>query len=129
MILKYHSSISRKLSYSTKFVYAYEAGCLGYSLFYQLKQYDIECVILAPKSIKEFGNSKVKTDKGDCVNIAKTTAFNLGKIVHVPTKEDNEIKEVLRMRDAHKNHHKKTKQQINAFLLRLGIKYTDGKNY
>ena len=42
-LLKYHSSISRKLTYSSKFVYAYEAGCLGYSLYYQLKNYDIEC--------------------------------------------------------------------------------------
>lgn len=128
-LLKYHSLVSKQLSYSKEFVYSYEAGCLGYSLFYQLKQYDIECIILAPKSIKEFGNSKVKTDKRDCINIAKTAAFNLGKIVHIPTNEDNEIKEVLRMRDTHKNHLKKTKQQINAFLLRLGIKYTDGKNY
>lgn len=128
-LLKYHSSISKQLSYSTQYVYSYEAGCLGYSLYYQLKEYDIECIILAPKSIKEFGNSKVKTDKRDCINIAKTAAFNLGKIVHVPTNADNEIKEVLRMRDTHKNHLKKIKQQINAFLLRLGVKYTDGKNY
>lgn len=44
--------------------------------------------------------------------------------MHVPNKDDLNVREYLRMRNAHKEAVKKVKQQILAFLLRQGIKYS-----
>lgn len=127
-LLKFHKKITGKIANSNDFVYGYEAGCLGYWLFKELESYDLECKILAPNTIHNFGNNRVKTDKRDCENIAKTLAYGLGKYVYVPDDEDNCVKEYIRMRDTHKNHLKKTKQQISAFLLRHGYRFTEGKS-
>ncbi len=47
--------------------------------------------------------------------------------VHIPTEQDNEVKEYIRVRSGHKNALKKVKQQILSFCLRHGYRYTDTK--
>ncbi len=36
-----------------RFVCGYEAGCLGYTLYHQLTEHHVECVILAPTTMLE----------------------------------------------------------------------------
>ena len=90
----------------------------------------INCVILAPTTMmKPAGKKKIKTDKRDAALIARCLASNNFSPVHVPTTQDEEVKEFLRMRDDHKLALKKVKQQILAFCLRHGYSYTATKNY
>ena len=35
------------------FICGYEAGCLGYTLYHQLTEHDVNCVILAPTTMLE----------------------------------------------------------------------------
>lgn len=128
-LLEFNRSLKENYPVGTEFIYGYEAGCLGYSLYFQLRDYAITCRIIAPTTVQNFGNKKVKTDRRDSENIAKTMAFGLGKYVNIPSEKDMEIREYIRLRDAHKKQLKKLKQQISSFLLRQGIKYTEGKNY
>ncbi len=86
------------------------------------------CVILAPSRIPKAKN-EIKTDKRDAMKIAKYFAYNDYSTVYVPTKEDHQVKEYIRMRDVHKTALKKVKQQILAFGLRNGFHFTAGKNY
>ncbi len=101
----------------------YEAGCLGYSLYHELDNAGVSCVILAPSTMEMPGGKRIKTDKRDAWLIAKCLANGGYNSVHVPTAKDEDIRDYLRMRDDHKDHQKAIKQQINAFCLKHGYKY------
>ena len=107
--------------------YGYEAGCLGYTLYHQLTNAGIKCVILAPTTMLTQQGQRVKTDKRDARLIAQCLCYGGYHPVYIPTGKDNAVKEYLRMRDDHKLALKKLKQQINAFVLRHGYQYTGTK--
>ena len=98
----------------------YETGCLGYSLYWQLAERGIDCDILAPSTMQRSAKNKVlKNDRRDARNIAVNLASGTYKSVHIPTEEDIEIKEYIRMMHDFKIESKKVKQHINAFILRF----------
>ena len=112
------------------FVCGYEAGCLGYTLYHQLTSHHVRCVIVAPSSLPTHnGKKKIKTDKRDARKIAKCLAHHDYSAVHVPTAEDEEIKEFIRMRNDHKQALKKIKQQILSFCLRHNYRYLNGNKH
>ncbi len=106
----------------------YEAGCLGYSLYESLTNAGIKCVILAPTTMLSQQGKRIKTDKRDALLIAKCLCYGGYHAVHIPTSEDNAVKEYLWMRDDHKIAAKKIKQQLNAFCIRHGLIY-EGNNW
>ena len=105
----------------------YEAGCLGYTLYHQLSNAGIKCVILAPTTMLTQQGQRIKTDKRDAHLIAQCLCYGGYHPVYIPTGEDDSVKEYLRMRDDHKLALKKLKQQINAFVLRHGNQFTGTK--
>ena len=123
-VIKYIASVRKHYPDGTEFVCGYEAGCLGYSLYNELSAHHVKCVILAPTTMPNLNNQRYKTDKRDAENIAKCMAYHTYKEVYVPSKEDNRIKEYIRMRDDHKVAIKRIKQQILAFCLRFDKKYS-----
>lgn len=126
-LLEYFNFVTNNIGNKhIQIVCGYEAGCLGYSLKKQLDDYDIKCIIMAPSTILNINNKRVKTDKRDAENIAKNLAFNTYKEVKMLDERDEEVKEYIRMRDDHKTALKKVKQQIAAFILRHGKKYDLG---
>lgn len=128
-ILKYIERMRTFFGEDAKFICGYEAGCLGYSLYNNLATCGIECKIMAPTTMMRENDRRVKTDSRDACLIARCLAFHTYHEVYVPTEEIVEVKEYLRMRNCHKNHLKKIKQQILAFCLREGIHYGDGGNW
>lgn len=107
------------------FVCGHEAGYLGFTLYRELTAQNIKRVILAPTTILVAGGrKKVKTDNRDAAHIARCLAHHDYSSVHIPTEQDEQIKEFLRMRDDHKIALKKVKQQIIAFCIRYGYHYT-----
>ena len=127
-ILNYLKKVQENYGGPCEFLCGYEAGCLGFTLYEQLKAHSVPCVILAPSKMPKVKN-EIKTDKRDAMKIAKCLAYNDYSAVYVPTREDHQVKEYIRMRDAHKTALKKLKQQILAFCIRNGFRFTDGKNY
>jgi len=107
----------------------YEAGSLGYSLYHQLASHGVDCVILAPTSMPETRRKGVKNDKRDARKIALCLANNTYSPVYIPTKEDEAVKEYIRMRDDHKVTVKKLKQQIISFCTRHGKFFSEGSNW
>ena len=128
-ILKYLNAVRSAIGNDVEFLCGYEAGCLGFTLYHQLTRCEVNCVILAPTTMVKTTNKKVKTDKRDAANIAKCLAYHTYSPVHIPTKQDEQVKEYIRMRDDHKLALKKVKQQILAFCLRHGFVYTATKNH
>jgi transposase len=128
LVLKYLERMRSIFGEDSHFVCGYEAGCLGYTLYHQLTNHNVECIILAPTTmLVENGKKRIKTDKKDAAKIAKSLAFRTYSPVHIPTDKDEQVKEYIRMREDHKVALKKVKQQILSFCLRHGLTYDDTK--
>ncbi len=126
-VLKYLEFLRTVYGNDTNFICGYEAGCLGYTLYHQLTNCNVNCVILAPSTMLEQRSRKrIKTDKRDAELIGRCLAQHNYSPVHIPSETDEQIKDFLRMRDDHKLALKKVKQQILAFCLRHDYHY-DGK--
>jgi len=129
-VVKYLERIEQNIGGDCHFQCGYEAGSLGYSLYHQLADHGIECVILAPSTMATTTRKKgIKTDKRDASKIAKCLAYNMYSPVYVLDGEDNAIKEYIRMRNDTKEALKKIKQQTLALCMRHGKRFTEGRNY
>lgn len=128
-ILNYLEAMRFHYGQDALFICGYEAGCLGFTLYHQLTYHHVQCVILAPTTmLVQQGKKRIKTDKRDAALIARCLAHHDYSAVHVPTAQDEETKEFIRMRDDHKLALKKIKQQILAFCLRHNCSYS-GNNW
>jgi len=129
MVMKYIEKIRKNYPSEVEIECGYEAGCIGYTLYRQLTEHGVKCVILAPTTMAITNKGRIKTDKRDAGNIARCLAFHTYSEVRVPTAEDEAVKDYIRMRDDQKKALKIIKQQILAFVLRHGYRYEGGKNY
>lgn len=105
----------------------YEAGCTGYSLYHQLEDKGVNCVILAPTTMLAPTGKRIKTDSRDALMIANCLATGGYKAVHIPNEQDEAVRDYLRMRDDHVLALTKNRQQINAFCMRHGYYYKENK--
>jgi transposase len=117
------------LDEKTDILCGYEAGCFGYSLYHQLRERKIHCVILAPTTMPAPRGPRIKTDIRDAFEIARCLINGNYNHVYVLDDVDNDVKEYVRMRDDHKIAFKRIKQQIGAFCLRLGFQYSEGTRW
>ena len=120
-ILKYLNAVRSAVGNDVEFLCGYEAGCLGFTLYHQLTRYEVNCVILSPTTMVKTTNKKVKTDKRDAANIAKCLAYHTYSPVHIPTKQDEHVKEYIRMRDDHKQALKKSNSRFSLFACGRGM--------
>ena len=127
-LIKYLQKLDHLQGNKAKFVCGYEAGCLGYTLYNELKAKGYTCVILAPTTIPSTAR-EIKTDKRDALKIARCLAYGTYSAVYVPTEQDNAVKEYIRMRDDVQQLLKETKQQIGALCLRHGQIYLGKSNW
>ena len=112
------------------FICGYEAGCLGFTLYRQLADHNVKCIVMAPTTLlRPSGKKKVKTDKRDAALLARCLAHHDYCPVHIPTELDEQVKEYIRMRCDHKVALKKVKQQILAFCLRHGYCFTEASHW
>ena len=67
-VVKYLNRLNKEIGEDCNFICGYEAGCLGYSLYHQLKRIGIECIILAPTTMPVSQKDRIKTDRRDAEN-------------------------------------------------------------
>lgn len=107
-----------------EFQTCYEAGCLGFSLYKEMVKLGINCKIVAPTTLHKSADSNVKkNDRRDAKMLARNLAYGTCSFVHIPDEIDQETREYIRMRMAHKREIKRIKNMINSFCLRNGHKY------
>lgn len=130
-VVKYLNKMRRAaFAEGTEFIVAYEAGGAGYSLYRALKDKDVDCIILAPTTMKRtIQEEKMKTDKRDARMIARCLAYGMASQVTPLSEEDESVRDYIRMRDDHKKELKRVKQEIIAFCRRKGLEYTETKSY
>lgn len=103
--------------------FVYEAGPCGYEIYRHLTCRGFECMVTAPSLIPKRSGCRIKNDRRDAQNLCRL--FRAGELtsVHVPTEEDEAMRDLIRARDDAKSAEKKAKQRLSAFLLRHGIRY------
>jgi transposase len=104
-------------------VAAYEAGCMGYTLYRAASKKGIDCRVLAPNKIVRAGSDKIKTDKRDAILIARMLKHEEGESIYIPTADDEATRDLLRCRNDLKDDMRRAKQRLTKFLLRLGHIY------
>lgn len=103
----------------------YEAGCFGFWLHDNLKEYGVECIVTPPSLVPmEYGN-KVKTDRRDSDKLAQLLAKDLLKSVYVPSKEEVLHRQTLRQRNQMVKDRVRTQNRIKSALRLFGLGVPD----
>jgi len=119
-VRKFFHSLQKK---GTAFA-AYEAGGMGFELERFLSQMTIQCIVAVPSKIAKKPGDRVKTDRRDAIQIARLLRSSDLDAVHVPTREDEAVRDFLRARADVKLDHTRTKHRLAKFLMRHGHIYT-----
>jgi transposase len=103
---------------------AYEAGCLGFDLYHFLAKQGIACEIIPANTVFRPGNEKkIKTDRRDAVLIARMLKRGETQGIHIPSREEEAVRDFIRGRGDLVDDLTRTKQRIQKFLLRHGYRY------
>lgn len=126
-LMKYINEVKRRNN-TDEVLCGYEAGCLGFTLYKQLLDNDVNCVVMAPSTITTIHQNKKmrrKNDKKDALALAKALGYKEYSSVNIPSDDDLQIRDYIRMRDDHKDDLKRIKQRILSLCLRSGHQYKD----
>jgi len=101
----------------------YEAGPTGFVLARRLLKLSFECIVVAPSKIPTQSGDRVKTDRRDARKLARL--FRAGELsgIHIPSVEDEVIRDVCRGRTDAVDERSRTKKQLLSFMLRNGYRY------
>ncbi len=108
--------------------FCYEAGPCGYGLYRQITELGHDCSVVAPSLIPRRPGDRVKTDRRDSAALARLHRAGELTPVWVPDQEQEAMRDLTRAREDMKQLERRSKQRLNAFLLRHGRNYTSGKS-
>jgi transposase len=118
----------KKLGTTEQLKVCYEAGPTGYGIYRLLLSLGVDCDVIAPSLIPQKPGDRVKTDRRDAIRLAQL--FRAGELtsVHVPTKEDEALRDLVRAREDAKEDELRAKHRLTKFLLRHDIHPAKGIN-
>jgi transposase len=111
----------------TKLHFCYEAGPCGYGVHRQIAASGHGCDVVAPSLIPKRPGDHVKTDRRDCVTLAKLLRAGELTPVWVPDAAHEAMRDLVRARLAAMETLRRARQQLHGFLLRHGRVYSGGK--
>lgn len=104
----------------------YEAGPTGFGFVRDLIAAGYPADVVATSKILRGNSSDPKTDNIDCSTLAEHASKGILKYIAIPTIEEEEDRQVVRLRDQLKKKRKSNRQQIKSFLLMHGIDEPEG---
>ena len=104
--------------------FCYEAGPCGYGLHRLLSERGHDCMVVAPSLIPVRAGDRVKTDRRDAVMLAKLHRAGELTPVWVPDAAHEAMRDLVRARATASRMLTKSRQHLQAFLLRHGRIYT-----
>lgn len=110
-------------------LWCYEAGPCGYVLHRHLLDLGQDCQVVAPSKIPKNAGDRIKTDRRDSMNLARLLRNGDLHPVWVPDLEQESMRDLTRAYGDIKQQQKKARQQLSAFLLRHGCRYTTGRSH
>lgn len=107
---------------------SYEAGPTGFGLARKLRAagYDVE--VISPAHTPRAAVRTAKTDRIDCRNLARLSAKGDLHPVCIPTVEQEEDRQLVRLRGQRVDRLKELKVQVKSFLLFHGLEEPKGLN-
>lgn len=102
-------------------LFCYEAGPCGYDLYRQIIALGHDCQVVAPSLIPKKPGDRIKTDRRDAHKLAQSLRNGDLTVVWVPDEEQESMRDLTRARGDFKTLERKTRQQLNAFVLRHGF--------
>ncbi|MGG4106404.1 IS110 family transposase [Paenibacillus lautus] len=119
---EYHIlKVLRKLGQPHELNICYEAGPTGYPLVRLLIAHGYHCIVIAPSLMPSRPGERVKTDRRDAIRLAQLLRAGELTSVHVPTPEEEALRDLVRMREDVKEDRTRIRQRIGKFLLRHQI--------
>jgi transposase len=110
----------------TKLVFVYEAGPCGFWLYRRLRATGLECMVVSPSMIPRRAGDRVKTDRRDCLMLARLARAGELEAIYVPDARDEAIRDLVRAREDCVRVQRQARQRLQALLLRNDIRY-EGK--
>jgi transposase len=117
--------VAKLASKYQKLTFCYEAGPTGYGLHRQITGLGQACVVVAPSLIPMKPGDRVKTNRRDAMNLVKLLRAGELTPVWVPDAGHEAMRDLTRARETAVLDLRKKRQQISAFLLRLGRHYPE----
>ena len=108
--------------------FAYEAGPCGYTIYRALTSKGFDCLVVAPSKIPKKSGERIKNDRRDALNLARLHRSGDLTAVYVPAAEDEAMRDLTRSREDAVKALRVARQELLAFLLRHGHRYS-GKSY
>jgi len=120
------AKLVRKLAAKYKrLTFCYEAGPTGYGLYRQIEGLGHTCNVVAPSLIPKKPGDRVKTNRRDAVSLAKLSRAGELTAVWVPDQGHEAMRDLTRARETAMIDLRSKRQQVSAFLLRLGRHYPE----
>ena len=113
--------VLKKLGEPNELSICYEAGPTGYPLVRLLTAHGYHCIVIAPSLMPSRPGERVKTDRRDALRLAQLLRAGELTSVHVPTSEEEALRDLVRMREDIKEDRTRIRQRIGKFLLRHNI--------
>jgi len=108
-----------------RLTFCYEAGPTGYGLYRQITKLEHECIVVAPSLIPKKPGDRVKTNRRDALSLAKLLRAGELTAVWVPDRHHEAMRDLSRARETAVMELRRKRQQVSAFLLRLGLHYPE----
>ncbi len=105
-------------------LFCYEAGPCGYEAYRQLAAMGFDCEVVAPSRIPKAPGERIKTDRRDAVKLARLSRSGELTPVWVPDEDQEAMRDLVRARTDFKRAEFKARQQLGAFLLRRGRRWS-----
>jgi transposase len=110
-------------------VVCYEAGCMGFELQRMLENMGVRCLVAAPGLVPRRPGERIRTDRRDARKLAVHLRSGELTFIAIPTREDEGVRDYLRMHEDFKSDLKKTKLRLLNLLLRHNIIYKAGNHW
>jgi transposase len=118
----------RKLrSVHEKLVFVYEAGPCGFWLYRRLTQQGLCCWVVSPSLTPRRAGERVKTDRRDCLGLARLARAGELRPIYVPDALDEAMRDLVRTREDAVCMQRQARQRLGALLLRNELRYVGGK--
>lgn len=96
----------------------YEAGPTGFGLYRLLTSLRVACDVVAPSLIPKAPGDRVKTDRRDCIRLARLHRAGELTVIHVPTQAEEAVRDLCRARADLVDDRIRTQHRLTKFLLR-----------
>ncbi|MEX2530565.1 MAG: IS110 family transposase [Gemmatimonadota bacterium] len=107
----------------------YEASGAGYVLQRALADWGIPCELAAPSLMPTRPGEHRKTDRRDAIKIAQDFRDDRLVLVHIPTEEDERVRDLVRCRETFQREIIKSRHYILKFLRRRDFIYREGTHW